>query len=85
LAAFSGGLAAAVRTVMPGMGSSVLLDSFAALIIGGLGSIKGALIGSLIIGLTSSLGVYFFPTFDLPVQFAVVAIILLLRPGGLFK
>ncbi|MGK2944003.1 MAG: branched-chain amino acid ABC transporter permease [Desulfuromonadales bacterium] len=84
LAAFAGMLAAPVDSVYPGMGENVLIISFVVVVIGGTGSIKGALVGSMLIGLVSTFGKVFLPEAASIMAYALMAVILLWKPQGLF-
>jgi branched-chain amino acid transport system permease protein len=84
LAGLAGALAAPVRTLTPGMGLSILIESFIVTVIGGMGSIVGALVASIIIGMTRSFGSIGFPLFVEGLMFGVMALVLIVRPSGLF-
>ncbi|MCF6178817.1 MAG: branched-chain amino acid ABC transporter permease [Geopsychrobacter sp.] len=84
LAAFAGMLAAPIDSVYPGMGDNVLIISFVVVVIGGTGSIKGAFVGAMLIGLVSTFGKVLLPEMASVVVYALMAIILLWRPQGLF-
>lgn len=85
LGALGGGLAVPyVGLLTPGMGEAIIIDAFVVAVIGGLGSLKGAFLGALIIGLLSSFGTRFIPTFDMFLTFILMAGVLLWRPQGLF-
>ncbi|MBW7925778.1 MAG: branched-chain amino acid ABC transporter permease [Burkholderiaceae bacterium] len=84
LAAFAGMIAAPVNSVYPGMGEQVLIISFVVVVIGGVGSIKGALIGAMVIGLAHTFGAVLVPHAAGMVVYAVMALVLLWRPRGLF-
>jgi branched-chain amino acid transport system permease protein len=84
LAGLAGALAAPVRSMTPGMGFSVLIESFIVTVIGGMGSILGALIGALLIGLVRSFGSIGFPLFTDGLMYLFMVIILVARPSGLF-
>jgi branched-chain amino acid transport system permease protein len=85
LGALGGGLAVPyVGLLTPGMGESIIINAFVVAVIGGMGSLKGAFLGALIIGLLSSFGTRFIPTFDMFLTFILMAAILLWRPQGLF-
>jgi branched-subunit amino acid ABC-type transport system permease component len=73
-----------VGLITPGMGDSIIIDAFIVAVIGGLGSLKGAFLGALVIGVLSSFGARFFPTFDMFLTFILMAGVLLWRPRGLF-
>jgi len=83
LAGLAGGLAAPVRSMSPGMGSSILIESFIVTVIGGMGSVSGALVGALLIGLIRAFGTIGFPLFVEGLMFLAMVIILILRPNGL--
>ena len=84
LAGLAGAFAAPVRSLTPGMGFSVLIESFIVTVIGGMGSILGALIGALLIGLIRSFGSRGVPRFNDGVMFLLMVIVLVARPTGLF-
>lgn len=84
LAGFAGMLAAPVDSVYPGMGENVLIISFVVVVIGGTGSIKGAFVGAMLIGLASTFGKVLVPEMASIMVYALMAIILLRRPQGLF-
>ena len=83
LAGLAGGLAAPVRSMSPGMGFSILIESFIVTVIGGMGSVSGALVGALLIGLIRSFGSIGFPLFVEGIMFIAMALILILKPSGL--
>ena len=84
LGALGGAYIAPTLSVAPGFGVDVIVLSFAVVVIGGMGSIPGALIGSLMVGILRAIAVHQFPEFELFVVFAVMAIVLMIRPEGLF-
>jgi len=85
LGAMGGGLAVPyVGLLTPGMGETVIINAFVVAVIGGLGSLKGAFFGALIIGLLSSFGTRYLPTFDMFLTFILMAAVLLWRPQGFF-
>jgi len=84
LAALAGMLAAPLTTVYPGMGEGVLIVSFVVVVIGGIGSIKGAFCGALLVGLADTLGKVLLPGVSSAMVYAVMAAVLLWRPRGLF-
>ncbi len=84
LAAFSGMIGAPLSSVYPGMGDQILIISFVVVVIGGIGSVKGAFIGAMLIGLTDTFGQVLLPEFASVVVYAVMALVLLWRPQGLF-
>jgi branched-chain amino acid transport system permease protein len=85
LAAFAGMIAAPATSVYPGMGSSVLIICFVVVVIGGIGSIKGAMLASLLVGLVDTFGKLLLPQISGMLVYVLMALILLWRPNGLFK
>ena len=83
LAGLAGMLAAPLTTVYPGMGESVLILSFVVVVIGGIGSIKGAFFGAMLVGLADTFGKVLLPGFASAIVYAVMAAVLLWRPRGL--
>jgi branched-chain amino acid transport system permease protein len=84
LGGLGGAYIAPTISVAPGLGTEVIVLSFAVVVVGGMGSIAGAAIGSLIIGLLRALAVHELPQVELFVVFAVMAVVLVFRPEGLF-
>jgi branched-chain amino acid transport system permease protein len=84
LAAFAGMIAAPVASVYPGMGNQILIVSFVVVVIGGIGSIKGAFLGSLLIGLADTFGQVLAPELAGMTVYILMAAVLLWRPAGLF-
>jgi branched-chain amino acid transport system permease protein len=84
LAAFAGVMAAPIYNVSPQMGSSLIIVVFAVVVIGGMGSIMGAMITGFGLGVVEGLTKVFFPEASNTVIFVVMAIVLLVRPAGLF-
>lgn len=84
LAALAGMLAAPISSVYPGMGSNVLIVSFVVVVIGGIGSVWGALVAALLIGFADTFGKVLFPQFSGLAVYLVMAVILLWRPTGIF-
>jgi branched-chain amino acid transport system permease protein len=84
LAGLSGVLAAGQLGLEPTMGDSLLLPSFIAIIVGGIGSLPGTLVGGLLIGVASGLTAVFLPAASEAVIYVMMAVVLLLRPRGLF-
>ena len=85
LAALAGMIAAPMSSVYPGMGSSVLIISFVVVVIGGIGSITGALIASLLVGFVDTFGKVFFAELSGIGVYLLMAIVLVWRPEGLMK
>jgi branched-chain amino acid transport system permease protein len=84
LAGLAGALIIPTTPALLGIGMDPLIMAFIVVVLGGLGSLKGALIGSLIVGETRSLGIVFFPEIELPLLFLIAVIILVFKPEGLF-
>ena len=84
LAALGGALGTPVRVAAPGIGAAMIIQAFVITVIGGLGNLKGAFVGSLIVGILSAYGTLFFPVFELFFIFVIMAVVLLVRPQGLF-
>ncbi|MBX6368461.1 MAG: branched-chain amino acid ABC transporter permease [Rhodospirillales bacterium] len=84
LAAFAGMIAAPVASVFPGMGNQILIISFVVVVIGGIGSIKGALVAALLIGLADTFGTVAAPEIAGMSVYLLMAAVLLWRPSGLF-
>ncbi|MEA2935075.1 MAG: branched-chain amino acid transport system permease protein [Variibacter sp.] len=84
LAAAAGIIAAPIESVYPGIGERVLIISFVVVVIGGIGSVKGAFVGALLIGLADAFGKVFVPQFASVIIYALMAAVLIARPGGLF-
>jgi len=85
LAALAGMIAAPMSSVYPGMGSSVLIICFVVVVIGGIGSITGALVASLLVGFVDTFGKVFFSEYSGVGVYLLMAVILVWRPEGLVK
>jgi branched-chain amino acid transport system permease protein len=85
LAALAGMVASPVSSVYPGMGQSVLIICFVVVVIGGIGSIRGALVAALLIGFVDTFGKVLLPSAAGVLVYVLMALILLWRPDGLFK
>ena len=85
IAALAGMVAAPVSSVYPGMGNSVLIICFVVVVIGGIGSIKGALVAALLIGVVDTFGKVLLPSASGVLVYLLMAVILLWKPDGLFK
>ena len=83
LAAFAGAIAAPISSVFPGMGNQILIICFVVVVIGGIGSINGALIASLAVGMADTLGKVIAAEYSAIAVYLVMAIILLWRPQGI--
>lgn len=84
LAGLGGALAASERSLSSGMGFAVVIESFIVTVIGGMGSIAGALVAAVLIGLARSFGAIGFPLFTDGLMFLFMGLVLVLRPRGLF-
>ena len=84
LAALAGVMAAPIYNVSPQMGSDLIIVVFAVVVIGGMGSIMGAIVTGFALGLVEGLTKVFFPEASNTVIFVIMAIVLLIRPAGLF-
>ena len=84
LAAFAGVLAAPIYQVSPLMGSNMIIIVFAVVVVGGMGSIMGAIVTGYLLGVAEGLTKVFYPEASNIVIFVIMAIVLLLRPAGLF-
>jgi branched-chain amino acid transport system permease protein len=85
LAVFAGMIAAPVSSVYPGMGNQVLIISFVVVVIGGIGSVRGALLASLLVGVVDTFGKVLIPQTAGILVYVLMAAILLWRPEGLFR
>ena len=85
LAALAGMIAAPVSSVYPGMGNQVLIVCFVVVVIGGIGSIRGAMLASLLVGLVDTFGNVLFPAAAGVLVYMLMAAILLWKPEGLFR
>jgi branched-chain amino acid transport system permease protein len=85
LAVLAGMIAAPVTSVYPGMGNQVLIICFVVVVIGGIGSIRGALVAALLVGFVDTFGKVFFPQAAGMLVYVLMAAILLWRPEGLFR
>jgi branched-chain amino acid transport system permease protein len=84
LAAFAGVLAAPIYQVSPLMGSNIIIIVFAVVVVGGMGSILGAIVTGYMLGIAEGLTKVFYPEASNIVVFVIMAIVLILRPAGLF-
>jgi branched-chain amino acid transport system permease protein len=85
LAAIAGMIASPVSSVYPGMGSSVLIMCFVVVVIGGIGSVRGALVAALLVGLVDTFGKVLVPQIAGMAVYMLMAAVLLYKPEGLFK
>ncbi|MBT4488612.1 MAG: branched-chain amino acid ABC transporter permease, partial [Rhodospirillaceae bacterium] len=84
MGALGGAYIAPTISVSPGIGVEVIVLSFAVVVIGGMGSIPGAMIGALLVGISRAAAVHKFPEIELFVIYAIMAAVLAFRPEGLF-
>lgn len=84
LAGLAGVVAAPILSVTPDMGLQILIPTLIVIVIGGLGSLKGAITGSLIYGFVTTFGAVFLPGFSSVLIYALLAMVLVVRPTGLF-
>jgi branched-chain amino acid transport system permease protein len=88
LGCFMAGLAGAIvvpqQGAVLGMGVDALILAFVVVVIGGLGSLEGALVGAVLVGVVREAGITFFPEIELAVLYLMAAVVLLVRPAGLF-
>jgi len=85
IAALAGAFTAPTVSVVPGLGVDVIVLSFAVVVIGGLGSLPGAAIGAAMVGVVRSLSVHYMPQVELFVIYFIMAVVLAVRPRGLFS
>ncbi len=88
LGCFMAGLGGAIivpsQSAVLGMGVDALILAFIVVVIGGLGSLEGALVGALIVGVVREMGITWFPEVELAVLYLIAALVLLVRPAGIF-
>ncbi|WP_300725452.1 branched-chain amino acid ABC transporter permease [Pseudomonas sp.] len=84
LGTLAGALTAPAISVVPGIGVEIIVLAFAVVVIGGMGSIEGAAVGALLVGLSRAAAVHYAPEFELFVIYGVMALVLAVRPQGLF-
>jgi branched-chain amino acid transport system permease protein len=83
LSGLAGGVAGPLLSVFPGMAEAIIVDAFVVIVVGGMGSLGGALLASLIIGQLQAFGVLIFPSFSLALIYMLMAFVLIVRPEGL--
>ncbi|MCX7816904.1 MAG: branched-chain amino acid ABC transporter permease [Syntrophales bacterium] len=84
LSGFAGVIAGPLLTTYPGMANDILIDAFVVIVVGGFGSLGGAVIASLLIGELQSFGVLLFPKLSMVLVYLLMAIVLIIKPSGLF-
>ncbi len=85
LGALGGALTAPMISVQPGIGAETIVLAFAVVVIGGLGSLPGAALAAILVGLVRSAAVHYRPELDLFSIYLVMAVVLIVRPKGLFS
>jgi branched-chain amino acid transport system permease protein len=83
LSAFAGVVAGPLLSVFPGMAEAILIDAFVVIVVGGMGSLWGAVLASFAIGELQAFGVLWFPKFSLALIYMLMALVLVLKPEGL--
>ncbi len=83
LAGLSGALVTPIKGIVPGMDIEIIIEAFIVVVIGGLGSLWGTLLGSLVYGMVLSFGILLFPRFSIFAAFIMMAAVLIVRPWGL--
>ena len=84
MAGLGGAIIVPGQAAVLGMGTDALILAFVVVVIGGLGSLSGALVGALIVGAVRTIGVMFFPEIELALLYLIATVVLLVRPTGLF-
>lgn len=84
LAGIGGALASPIESVAPSMGEKIIIESFIVVVIGGMGSFPGAFIGALLLGLVESFGINLIGEIQMAIPYLLLAIVLLVKPTGLF-
>jgi branched-chain amino acid transport system permease protein len=84
LVGLAGALIVPTTPALLGIGMDPLIMAFIVVVLGGLGSLKGTVVGALLVGETRSLGIVFFPEIELPLLFLIAVVILVVKPEGLF-
>ena len=83
LAGLSGVVIAPLRGISPTMGAAIIIPAFVVVVVGGLGSIRGAILGSILIGVLTMLSSLFIPSWSGMMMFVLMIVVLLIRPEGL--
>jgi branched-chain amino acid transport system permease protein len=84
LSGFAGVIAGPLLSTYPGMAHEILIDAFVVIVVGGFGSLGGAVVASLLIGELQSFGVLLFPKLSVALVYLLMAIVLIVKPSGLF-
>lgn len=85
LAALGGALASPLQSLNPSMGEKIIIESFIVVVVGGMGSFPGAFVGALLLGLLESFGTVFAGRLQMAIPYILLAVILLIKPNGLFR
>ncbi|HEX6722780.1 MAG TPA: branched-chain amino acid ABC transporter permease, partial [Burkholderiaceae bacterium] len=84
LAGLGGALVTPVRSIVPGMDVEIIVEAFIVVVIGGLGSFWGTFVGAIVFGQVLAFGILVLPGFSIFAVFALMALVLIVRPNGLF-
>ena len=84
LSGFAGVIAGPLLSTFPGMAQEILIDAFVVIVVGGFGSLGGAVVASLLIGQLQSFGVLLFPKLSVALVYLLMAVVLIIKPSGLF-
>jgi branched-chain amino acid transport system permease protein len=84
LSGFAGVIAGPLLSTFPGMAQEILIDAFVVIVVGGFGSLGGAVVASLLIGELQSFGVLLFPKLSIALIYLLMAVVLIIKPSGLF-
>ena len=84
MAGLGGAVVVPAQAAVLGMGVEALVLAFVVVVIGGLGSLEGALVGALIVSFVRTAGIQFFPEIELAVLYLIATVVLIVRPTGLF-
>lgn len=85
LAALGGVLAAPQQSLNPSMGEKIIIESFIVVVVGGMGSFPGALVGAILLGVLESFGTVFAGNLQMAIPYLLLSVILIFKPNGLFK
>jgi branched-chain amino acid transport system permease protein len=83
LAAVGGALSIPMRPASPGLGEAMIVQAFIVTVIGGLGNIRGAFVGAILVGMLTTYSTMLFPLFELFLPYVLMALVLILRPEGI--
>ena len=85
MAAVAGTVASPILSLYPGLGEEIIIITFVVVVIGGLGSLRGALLGSLLIGVADTFGKAMLPELSSVMVYVMMVVVLLFKPRGLFS